>query len=408
MQRDLPLLSTPAVAVANGVLAGITNAHALTDTERERLESAYKAIADHLAKHDEFRNVTLEVHPQGSMLLGTTTRPEGKIEIDVDLVVLLIKGLHNQVSCSTLLCVLFDAIKEHTDRCELGLKLKRRCVQIEYAGAMHADATPVVHCPHAQDRYGATYAVVPDRDLSRYLGTNPKGYAQWFAEAAARMPTFTLDRAMAELTAKADIIPLPSLEVFDRLLARIVQLFKIHRNVYFASHTDFCPPSIFITTLIVHAYRRALQHTYASPLDLILAIWQGMPTYIQRDGLPNGREKWTLDNPTAHGDNLADRMNESNRQQQFTTWHVRFRDDLLELIAQANSEQGVSALTTRIKKSYGDKSARGLTASMVQAADRQRMDKRIFIPGPITSAGAAAAAPSIGMASQTHRFFGRD
>ncbi len=408
MQRDLPLLSTPAVAAASGVLAAITNAHALTETERERLESAYKTIADHLAEHDEFKDVTLEVHPQGSMRLGTTTRPEGKIEIDVDLVVLLIKGLHNRVSCSTLLSVLFDAMKEHADRHELGIKLKRRCVQIEYVGAMHADATPVVHCPHAHDRYGPTYAVVPDRDLSRYLGTNPKGYAQWFSEAAAHMPTFTLYRAMAELTAKADIIPLPSLEVFDRLLARIVQLFKIHRNICFANNTDFCPPSIFITTLIVHAYRRALPHTYASPLDLILAIWQDMPRYIQRDPLPNGREKWTLDNPTAHGDNLADRLNEGDRQQQFIAWHVRFRDDLLELIVQANSEQGVTALTTRIKKSYGEKSARGLATAMRESADRQRMAQRIIIPGAIASAAGAAAAPSIGIASQTHRFFGRD
>ena len=133
-----------------------------------------------------------------------------------------------------------------------------------------------------------------------------------------------------------------------------------------------------------------------------------MPRYIQRDPLPNGREQWTLDNPTARGDNLADRMNEGDRQQQFNAWHMRFRDDLLELIMQANSEEGVTALTTRIKKSYGEKSARGLATSMTQAADRQRTAQRIVIPGAIASAAGAAAAPSIGIASQTHRFFGRD
>ena len=406
MQRDLPFLSTPAVAAATGVLAAITNAHALTDTDRGRLESAYKAIADHLANHDEFKHLTLQVHPQGSTLLGTTTRPEGKIEIDIDLVVLLVQGLHNRVNCSTLLSALFDAVKEHADRHGLKANLKRRCVQIEYAGAMHADATPVVHCPHSGDGYGATYALVPDRDLSRYLGTNPKGYAKWFSDTAARMPTFTLYRAMTEFAAKADIIPLPSVEVFDRLLSRIVQLFKIHRNIYFANNGDFCPPSIFLTTLIVYAYQRALPNTYASPLDLILAIWEDMPRYIQRERLPDGREKWTLDNPTAHGDNLADRMNHGNRQQQFNAWHVRFRNDLLELIAEANSQQGADVLTARLKKSYGENSARGLAASMMQSADRQRRAQRIVIPGSLASA--AGAAPSISIASQTHRFFGRD
>jgi hypothetical protein len=36
------------------------------------------------------------------------------------------------------------------------------------------------------------------------------------------------------------------------------------------------------------------------------------------------------------------------------------------------------------------------------------MAQRIIIPGAIASAAGTAAAPSIGIASQTHRFFGRD
>ena len=407
MQRDLPFLSSQSVATATGVLAAITNAHALTETERERLKSAYEVLGTHLTEHDAFKNVTLEVHPQGSMLLGTTTRPEGKIEIDVDLVVLLVQRLNERIDCAALLSALYDVVKEHTDRHDLDIQLKRRCVQIEYAGSMHADATPIVHSPHAYDRYGDTYAVVPDRDLSRYLGTNPRGYGKWFSEAAALMPTFRMHRAMAELTAKADVTPLPSLEVFDRLLARIVQLFKIHRNICFADNNDFCPPSCFITTLVAHAYRRMLQYTFDSPLDLILTIWQDMPTYIQREPLPNGRERWILDNPTATGDNLADRLNEGNRQQQFNVWYLRFRDDFLELIAQAHSQQGVAALSARVKKSYGDKSARGIATAMTQMANRQRTAQRIIVPSAIASSAGVAVTPSIGMASQTHRFFGR-
>jgi len=407
MQRDLPFLSTQSVATATGVLAAITNAHALSETERDRLESAYGALGSHLTEHEVFKNVTLEVHPQGSMLLGTTTRPEGKVEIDVDLVVLLVQKLNERIESAALLSTLYEVVKEHTDRHDLGIHLKRRCVQIEYAGSMHADATPIVHSPHAYDRYGDTYAVVPDRDLSRYLGTNPKGYGKWFFEAAALMPTFRMYRAIGELTAKADVMPLPSLEVFDRLLARIVQLFKIHRNICFADNNDFCPPSCLITTLVAHAYRRAVQHTFDSPLDLILAIWQDMPTYIRREPLANGRERWTLDNPTAAGDNLADRLNEGNRQHQFNAWYLRFQDDFLELIEQANSRQGVAALSARVKKSYGDKSARGIATAMTQMANRQRGAQRIIVPTAIASGAGSTAAPSIGMASQTHRFFGR-
>ncbi len=48
MQRDLPFLSTQSVATATGVLASNPNAHALTETERERLKSAYDALGTHL------------------------------------------------------------------------------------------------------------------------------------------------------------------------------------------------------------------------------------------------------------------------------------------------------------------------------------------------------------------------
>ena len=43
-------------------------------------------IGDFLSEHPFFGGLTVEVHPQGSMALGTTTKPEGKAEFDVDLV----------------------------------------------------------------------------------------------------------------------------------------------------------------------------------------------------------------------------------------------------------------------------------------------------------------------------------
>jgi hypothetical protein len=119
---------------------------------------------------------------------------------------------------------------------------------------MHADVAPVVHHPRHFGLHGETYGLIPDRDLERYVGTNPKGYGRWFESLAALMPAFTQRDALVEL-AKADVVPLPSHAVFDRLLSRIVQLFKIHRNNFFVKHNDLCPPSIFVTTLVAHAYR---------------------------------------------------------------------------------------------------------------------------------------------------------
>jgi hypothetical protein len=58
-------------------------------------------------------------------------------------------------------------------------------------------------------------------------------------EAKAR---FTSNLSADDIVAKADIVPLPSSEILNGLLVRIVQLFKIHRNVCFANNAHFCPP----------------------------------------------------------------------------------------------------------------------------------------------------------------------
>ncbi len=144
MHRDLPhgrasdVVSLPsqAVAAAAGALVAITDAHSLTQSQRERLESAYGAIGSHMAEHEQFGPITIEVHPQGSMLTGTTTRPEGKAEFDVDLVLSLVEGLHDHVDCDPLLHAVYQALVEHAKRHDLKIQRKRRCIQLRYANEM--------------------------------------------------------------------------------------------------------------------------------------------------------------------------------------------------------------------------------------------------------------------------------
>lgn len=415
MHRDLPhgrasdvvSLSPQAVAAAAGALVAITDAHSLTQTQHERLESAYGAIASHMAEHHQFRHLTIEVHPQGSMLIGTITRPEGRAEFDVDLVLSLVEGLHNRVDCDALLDAAYRALHEHAECHDLKIARKRRCIQLQYVNEMHADVTPVIHHPRPFGLYGDTFGLVPDRDLERYLGTNPKGYGRWFDASAVIMPVFRLRREL-EVTAKADVVPLPSLAVFDRLLSRIVQLFKIHRNVFFAEDLDLCPPSVFITTLIVQAYRDATGLVFTSPLDLLLNIWRDMPRYIRRQSSGLGREVWIVDNPTAPGDNLADRMNSTpERQRAFAIWHAQFHEDLLDLIAQADSKDGIDALSKRVSSVYGSIAGRAINAAALAATQTQRAARQVSVPTRTSMASSLATASAIKLSSQPHRFFGR-
>ena len=145
MQRDLPLtlpINDDAFIGASGALAAITQAHTLSDTERERLESSYQSIGEFLSNHAFFGPLTVEVHPQGSMAIGTTTKPEGKAEFDVDLVARLTGNAQRQNPVD-LLELLDEAMSEYADRHDLAVKPKRR-----YAGPVrqrHAHRRDACH-----------------------------------------------------------------------------------------------------------------------------------------------------------------------------------------------------------------------------------------------------------------------
>lgn len=401
--------SDESVSIVSGAIVAITDAHALTETQRDRLTSAYESIGQFLAEHPTLGGVTVEVHPQGSMLIGTSTRPEGRTEMDVDLVLLLKPGVQDQINCRQLLDVVHQAMCEYAKRHDLGIEQKRRCVQLQYADEMHADVTPVVHSPKLLGPHGDTFGLVPDRELSRYMGTNPKGYGLWVNAVATRKPLFGKRVAVMDALAKAEVAPLPSIEIFDRLLARIIQILKIHRNKYFAQMPDLAPPSVVITTTAVQSYLAALGDTFDTPLDLMMRMWRDMPTYIQRRTMPRG-EHWTLGNPTAAEDNLADRMNSSpERQDAFDDWHRTFGVNVLGMIELAGQNQGMDALCKSVSTLFGSRAGDSVSAALRASINGHRDGQRIVVPvsAASTSASLLSTVP-VRMKSQPHRFFGRD
>lgn len=393
----LSALSARSVGAVTGLLGAITDAHSLTPTERERLESAYGGIGTFLKEDPRFKDATVRVHVQGSMLIGTTTRPEGRSEMDVDLVLLLVRGLDRHVACTTLLDALYASLADYAERHELAAKRKCRCVQLKYTGRMHADVAPVVEDPRL-GLYGQHHGLVPDRELTKYHGTNPHGYGLWFEDAAARAPMFTLRREL-ETMAKAEVTPLPPLAVFDRLLSRVIQLLKIHRNIMFRENPDLAPTSTFITTLGAKAYIEACGQTFPSPLELVFYVWSEMLRFIEVQYTPAGQE-WIVLNPTAVEDNLACRMNSPERQAAFLRWHERFGLDLLSLVElYGDARPGIDELAKSVTKSFGERAGKGVTSAIRATVDNQRTGGRVII-------GTVATAP-VALHSAPHRFFGR-
>jgi hypothetical protein len=405
VHRDLPLTvpaNDDAVVGASGALAAMTEAHTLTDTERERLKSSYESIGDFLSAHKDFMQLLVEVHPQGSMAIGTTTRPEGKAEFDVDLVARLGSGArwHDPAG---LLERMDDAMGEYAEEHGLKVEPKRRCTQVKYANAMHTDVTPVTDWASPGDAFGDLAGLVPDRERGQHLGTNPRGYVQFFERAAELVPRFaTLESR--QLVAKADVMPLPPASVWKKPLARYVQLFKIHRNIQFARNPEDAPTSTFLTTQIALAYSTLVRPgvVFESPIHLMLDIWKMMPEFVgvRRQGL---REEWVLCNPTHSSENLADRMNSGDRQAAYRTWRQKFLQDVMALAEMyLPAGAGLPAIASSVEKSFGSRSRKALIGSYEARAHQERESGRARILVP----SALAASPSIALASRPHTFFG--
>ena len=139
-------------------------------------------------------------------------------------------------------------------------------------------------CPHDQ----AEDVILQKDDLRRFSVTNPMGLVSSFNQAAKVRAVFTRQIALdsiKEATFKAELEQLPdAADVQNRLLSRLVQLVKVHRNVSFpppeGESESFAPKSVFITALIAAAYEMRAPVPHESQLDLMLDVVQHMPTYL--------------------------------------------------------------------------------------------------------------------------------
>lgn len=270
---------------------------------------------------------------------------------------------------------------------------------------MCVDIAPIIEDERIGIPYGETHARVPDRSLKLFEPTNPKGLASAFADAARVQALFTTTEALTLdfAEARADLQPLPDIiEVQSRLLSRLVQLLKLHRNVAFGGTgpgPDFSPRSVFITDLAATAYTTRAPIAHESPLDLLLDIVDTMPMFIQRHPLGSGGEHWVLPNMTAPGDNLASGMNTPERQKAYFEWHVRLKSDLELLLQCIEQRQGLDQLLKIVQSTFGSRAAKAVQ-ELEAPRQVQPMGRRIV------TIGTAAAATAISMPARSHSFYG--
>jgi hypothetical protein len=379
-----------------------------TESQLQTLERSYQSTSEFLVNCPEFKGHLEEIHPHGSRQLGTMTRPlRNKEGFDVDLVARLNRTAWHVYSseggATKLINCLHGAVQRYAD--QHGLKLLRweRCVTLEYADGMCADIAPIIDQPHPSALHGHYHGVIPDRQLRSFHPTNPRGFSRLFSDIAAITPVFygiALD-SVVEATRKADIAPLPSTDVFGRLLCRLIQLMKLHRDAAFSTESlkKLRPSSVLITALAANSYKLRAQVPHSDQLDLLLDIIRTMPTQVNKRQGINGQVEWVVDNPTAPGDNLASSMDGREKQEAFLQWHTKLVNDVLGVIDSVERRSGLDQVANQFTSAFGEKAGAALRQANLSRQNQQRAAGTVK---SVTSAGII-----LPMTSSGHTFFGK-
>lgn len=381
-------------AQLTGVLEAACQSLELSPSQLELAEQRYLTIGRWLSEADDQSLRTSTIYPQGSTALQTMVKPVGGNEHDVDLVC-FVPMVTPYTPPGTLKKMIGDRLASN-DRYNGMLEEKPRCWRINYANEFHLDITPSI--PNPICREGGE--LVPDRKLRSWKATNPKGYRRWFEERAVLQPTIQLYEAKMAVATRAEIEALPGPTRFKGVLRRCVQLFKRHRDVFFAARVpELAPISIILTTLAAKSYSACVaQKAYETELDLLVDVLRTMPAFVERIYV-DGRQQYFVWNETTQGENFAEKWNADQRlAESFYLWQRQALEDFQTPLAASGLDEVRSQLTGWL--------GRDVTGKAFTVISEDVAAKR--------TAGQLAVTPTIGLTSTSigttvrrNTFFGR-
>lgn len=374
----------------------------VTETQYQTAISRYEAVGSWLAASNSPHLSTAHIYPQGSIALGTTIKPIGHNEFDVDLVCHL-PNLDNSFNAQTIKMLIGTRLKEHATYRSM-IEEKKRCWRINYANEFHLDITPSIAnplCPHGGE-------LVPDKTLAQWKPTNPKGYIRKFEQYAAIKPRLYLAKAVLsfdEARADANIAPLPEQAMTKPMLKRIVQILKRHRDNMFigTSRSELAPISVIISTLAGWAYAKcAIEETHIDEYDFISAVIRKIPAFIKIE-TRSGIRTYIIENETTSGENFADKWNSDARlASAFFEWH----EDAMSAIDSLLSIEGVDKFAENLSHKFGanKEQVRETLASFSTIISNARTTGKLIV-APTFGLTTAPALGSVFVPKNT--FFGR-
>lgn len=348
----MSLAAIPATSSLNTLLELICVQIQLTETQDQAARSHYAAVADWLSREGSvLREFSPHIFPQGSQRLGTTTKPYGQSEFDLDAVCKL--AISDHCHPGELYKLIWDRLHEHETYRPM-MKRLPRCIRLEYAGNFHLDIAPAV----PDNDCGGSCILVPDLNANLALhhskndswkSTNPVGLAKWFEDRCVPVWVFN------EKYARAQVDPVPEKEAVHAkpALKRSVQLFKRWRDVEYEDRVKLAPPSIILTTLSGQFYQR--QQLCVDALQSILDSTVNEIESTDRLRLTNPAhpdenicEKWD-DNPLSYRDfknSVTVFRDRWERLQQLRGLH-EIEDELSELFGESPVRTALRALAEK-------------------------------------------------------------
>ncbi|MGK4351759.1 MULTISPECIES: nucleotidyltransferase domain-containing protein [Enterobacter cloacae complex] len=374
----------------------------LTETQHKHIKSAYHSVGKFLSEGDNPILKGAMIYSQGSVRLNTTVKPKGSEQYDVDLLCYLPNASHITGWAQVL-----DAVRDRLSSHETYRKMLHplpRGYRIMYAGDYHLDITPGIDWSTNPTEENHPL-LVPDTRLRGWKESNPAGYATWFDNITEKLPTFLTRMVACENLAKsASVRPLPN-HTHKKLLNRIVQIFKRHRDVWAASqgkdYIEFKPISAIITTLSAHAYNHICDQktTYDTDFDVILDVLYLMPKFIV-GSLGN----YHVSNPSMPAENFAEKWNnpESGKgerlKKHFDLWHKAAIESINEIAA----SEGEDELLENLSKYFGERPVKAVREAMLENINAARSQNNLNVlpftgalsAGAVTGTASARSVPS--------------
>jgi hypothetical protein len=342
----------------------------LTTAQLETARTSYEAVAEWLSASENPLLNWIEIYAHGSAGLGTTVRPIGREDFDVDLICKVLLFTADRPPAE-LKRIVGDRLKQNARYASM-LEEKKRCWRLNYAREYHLDISPTitnVGCDNGGE-------LVPDKKLREFKPTNPKGYKTLFERRAALTPRLRMRKAIAA-DDRAQVEPFPAHTVAKGILRRTVQLLKRHRDVHFQEIVeDVAPISIILTTLAAQAYEYCVKNfTFDSELDALIATIRLMPHFIDRPFV-NGRRIYIVANETTIGENFAERWNsEPARAAAFYAWHEKALADFEAL----HNLEGIDVIVRSLGKSLGNSVVGKVVDARVETVSQARGGKKLYV-----------------------------